>query len=174
MVEKHESSQNSPLCIVLLDTAPKGQKGSMAQYGDMVINALSQSGLDECVRVSRIYLALPKNIVACLPTRVRNWIHHLWIKLTVKFHLWRCKVDIIHILDGSHAYIAKRLTNSLIIATSHDVIPALQLNGHLGNSHPGFTGQWLIRKSLEGIKSVKTVIADSNNTAQDLCRITNI
>ncbi len=174
MAEKHESSHNSPLCIVLLDTAPKGQKGSMAQYGDMVINALSQPGLDANVRVSHIYLALPNNIVTHFPTRVRNWIHHLWIMLTAKLRLWRCTADVIHILDGSHAYIVKRLSNNPIIATSHDVIPALQSKGYLGNSRPGFTGQWLIRKSLEGIKSVKTVIAVSNNTAQDLCRITNI
>jgi glycosyltransferase involved in cell wall biosynthesis len=93
---------------------------------------------------------------------------------TAKARLLGCKPDIIHILDGSHAYIAKWFPRIPVVATSHDIIPILQAQGCLGNFRPSPAGTWLMQRSLEGIKSVDVIVADSKNTASDLLRFAGV
>jgi glycosyltransferase involved in cell wall biosynthesis len=158
--------------VVLIDTSPEDQRGSMARYSQMAMLALSN--YEEEFQVSRLRLALPNRIIAKFPGRIRNWTHHLWIMLTARVRSLLCRAEIFHILDGSHAYVARLLSRRHVVVTSHDVIPVLQLMGGLGAARPSRTGAWLIRRSIEGLRQADRIIAVSENTASDLARFAGI
>jgi len=161
------------ITVVLIDTNPVGRQGSMARYSRMIVQALSLIG-ENRLNVTLVHLALPNSILSLFPRRLRNWVHQLWIILFTKVRLSGCKADIIHILDGSHAFVAALLPPVRIIATAHDVIPALQSQGDLGQSRPSRAGSWLIGRSLKGMRNCGWIVADSKNTAFDLCRVAGI
>jgi glycosyltransferase involved in cell wall biosynthesis len=160
--------------VVLLDTNPKGLQGSMARYSDMVMDSLTRYSVREKFHISRIQISLPRHIIDMFPIRIRNWLYHLGLIVLIKKNLFRCKADIIHILDGSCAYVLKLLPNVSVVVTSHDVIPELQAKGFLGPSRPSGAGLWLIGRSLKAMRRVDHIIAVSKNTASDLCRIAGV
>lgn len=168
------NSKSDSLSVVLLDTNPAGLRGSMAIYCTMVKDALSVSRTNTSLNIACVRLAFPNWIIAMFPGRLRNWVHQLWIMLFTRVRLLGCKADIIHILDGSHSYVAKWLPRLPVVATSHDVIPLLQAQGSLGDFRPSRTGLWLIRRSLEGIRNADGIIAVSRNTASDIHRLAGV
>ena len=160
--------------LLLIDTAPCGQRGSMSQYRNVILDALSSSGENTNLEITTLRLALSSRVIAKFPLRVRNWIHHAWIMATAKARIRRCKADIIHILDGSHAYIAKWCSGTPVVVTSHDLIPALQSRGYFGGKLPSRAGQWLIRQSIESLSASDLIIAVSRNTASDIHRFASV
>jgi glycosyltransferase involved in cell wall biosynthesis len=82
--------------------------------------------------------------------------------------------DIFHIVDGSQALLARWLSHSISLATSHDLIPLLQMMGKFGNGPPRLSGRWVIRHSIKGLHTVRHVISDSYSTAEDLHIIANV
>lgn len=160
--------------VILVDTNPEGQSGSMAVYCMLVKDALSLSKNASALSIVCMRLALPRRILDLLPERLQNWAHHAWIMFFGRIRLIGYKADIVHILDGSHAYVAKWLTGTGIVATSHDVIPLLQQQGFFHDSRPKRTASWLISRSLDGIRKADCVIAVSRNTEYDLVRCAGV
>ena len=167
------NSVGEPLRVALLDTNLLEQKGSMARYGDMVFEALSGSWIKDRISVERIRLAPPLRLLRLFPSRVRGRISHIWIMLSARMRLRKIRADVFHILDGSYAYVGGRVGSIPVVATSHDLIPALQAARFLGK-RPGPAALWIIRQSLKGLKSSAAIIAVSNNTAVDLGRLAGI
>jgi glycosyltransferase involved in cell wall biosynthesis len=165
--------KSSSFRVVLIDTNPIGQQGSMARYSRMMVQALSRIG-ENSLTVTLVHLALPNRIIELFPRRLQNWVHHLWIMLFARMPLSRCKADIVHILDGSHAFVAELFSPVPVVATSHDVIPILQSQGYFGRSRPSRAGLWLIGRSIKALEGVDRIIAVSQNTALDLSRIAGI
>ena len=154
--------------IVLIETSPPGQKGSMARYAELLNQALSFESNSSQIKISRINLALPHSLLSRVPISFRSWLHHFWIMLNASTKLPKISADIFHIIDGSQAYISEWIKHSKSIATSHDIIPLLQLFGRFDNLKPGGSSRWLIKKSIKGLGQVEHIIAVSNNTASDL------
>ena len=160
--------------IALIETSPSEQKGSMRRYTELLIQALLQTNNHEKIKISRINLALPYSLLFRVPFSFRSWFHHFWIILNASTKLPKIHADIFHIMDGSQAYISDWIKQPLSIATAHDIIPFLQLLGHLDNSHLGKSSGWVIKKSIKGLQQVHHIIAVSNNTAKDLNLFANI
>ncbi|MFQ6537966.1 MULTISPECIES: glycosyltransferase family 4 protein [Aphanothece] len=88
---------------------------------------------------------------------------------------WRSsqvKADVVHWLDGSHAYQAAGLPWSRTLITVHDLIPALQAEGHFpGVEPPGWAARQLVAASLRALRRAGAVCAVSQATAADLQRL---
>ena len=140
----------------------------MARYAELLTQALLFESNSSQIKVSRINLALPHSLLLRVPTSFRSWLHHFWIMLNASTKLNKINADIFHIIDGSQAYISEWIKHPVSIATSHDIIPFLQLLGRFGNLQLGGSSRWLIKKSIKGLRQVEHVIAVSNNTASDL------
>lgn len=174
MADANERSNPGRHCqlaidVALVDTSPVGAKGSMSRYCDIVEQAFSEECEGVTVRVARINLASRPLMLSCVPARARNWLHHTCVARSAAKRLRRMTPDVFHIADGSHAYIQRWLTDAPVVATAHDVIPLLQSMGSLG-PRPGAAAQWLINKSIDGLRRVDHIAADSQSTAGDLCR----
>jgi glycosyltransferase involved in cell wall biosynthesis len=102
-----------------------------------------------------------------LPAPFRARLHHVWVAWTALTRLARQQADIFHIIDGSHAYIARWLPDVPVVATAHDFIPLLQTNGRFPQAQPGMMARWIIRRSINELKKLDWVIAVSQNTLND-------
>lgn len=155
------------LKVVLIETASRGQKGSMSGYADLVVHAFSTSNYAAKLQLKRVCLAPPLFLSARLPFRFRSWLHHVWVTCAAMSRLAGQKADVFHIVDGSQAHIARWLPNAPVVATAHDFIPLLQTKGQLLTKRPGSMARWIIEKSINELKKLNLVIADSNNTKKD-------
>jgi len=158
------------LSVVLVATAPQGEKGSMARYAGLLVSALSDAG----VQVRVVNLALPLWLLEKLPNRFRMWFHHLWILLAAPLRLTWLKSDIYHVLDGSHAYIAHFLPAASTVVTAHDIIPLLQLRGVMEGQPPGRGGRVIVQQSIRGLQRAAHIVCDSMSTIEDICAYTAI
>ncbi len=155
-----QSTAGAPLRVSLVVTAPPGGRGSMARYAALVQRALSEGDSGLSVRPLRIDLA---------PGGLHGPGRHAWIAGAAIRRLGRCEADIYHILDGSHAYVARWLPRAPTVVTAHDVIPLLQARGLLGERTPGILARWLITCSVRGLCAADHVVADSESTRRDVC-----
>lgn len=154
--------------IVLVDTAPVGQQGSMSRYADLVQRAI---GADISTRVR---VSLPVGVSDCLGPRLGTWVQHVW-RLTMGRHiLARQQADVFHVLDGSHAYIAAHLDPAKCVVTCHDLIPRLQADGAIPGRRPGHAAKWVMERSMRGLARACHVVADSENTRRDAVRLAGV
>ncbi len=161
------------LHVALVETAPPDQKGSMTRYGEQVWRALGQAR-GNTLRVERIHLGLPHAVARLAPARLRPWAHHAWISLASARRLRDTTADVVHILDGSHAYVAGWLSGGRIVATAHDVIPLLQCLGKLRGPRLSWMGRRVIWSALARLRQLDRIVADSGRTAADLREIGGI
>lgn len=159
--------------VALVETSPVGTKGSMTRYADLVEQAFSEECRGTRVRVDRVKLARNLDRIAAFPARLRNWLHHAAVARAAAAHLRQVNPDLFHIVDGSHAYIRRWLPHRPVVVTAHDVIPLLQSLGRFGRP-PGMLARWLIGRSIRGLRRADHIIADSENTADDLCQAAGI
>lgn len=150
--------------IVLLDTAPREGLGSMTRYGRMVEAAVR--GRRAEVPVERWCLALPETVLSRFPPRVAAGLRHAWLWLASGCVARRPRT-LFHVLDGSHAYVARRLPADRLLVTCHDVIPYLQLHGVLPGT-PGRFAAAVIRASMAVVRRAAALTAVSGNTRHDL------
>mgnify|MGYP003958642537 CR=1 FL=1 len=155
------------LHVVLIETASRGQRGSMVRYADQVAHVLCRLNYPFQVRIRRVCLAPPISLLKFLPVLLRARIHHVWVAWASMVRLAGQQADIFHIIDGSQAYVAKWLPDTPVLATAHDFIPLLQSNGRFPQKPLGRIARWLIHKSIEELKKLELVIADSQSTKND-------
>ena len=151
---------DGPLRVALVVTAAPSSCGSMARYAALVERALCEGDSGLSARPVRIDLA---------PDRLHGPARHAWIMGAAMRRWGRCEADLYHIVDGSHAYVARWLPRAPIVVTAHDVIPLLQKRGLLGDRAPGVLAGWLIARSVLGLRAADHVVADSENTRRDVC-----
>ncbi len=78
------------------------------------------------------------------------------------------QVDLYHIVDGSHGYLAQCLGAVPVVATVHDVIPWLQCRGRFPVPPPRSIARFVIQRSLKGLSVAEALICDSHATLDDL------
>jgi glycosyltransferase involved in cell wall biosynthesis len=163
-----------PFKVILIETHPKGQKGSMSRYGDMIHDALKLTDFKNGISAGRINLSIPYKTMRRFPNIYHSWIHHLSVYVNAAVRLPNAKADFFHITDGSHAYVTSFLSPHKTIATAHDVIPFLQLHEHFGQRSTSFLSHWLVQKSVCALRNIGLLFAVSNNTLRDLAKYADI
>jgi glycosyltransferase involved in cell wall biosynthesis len=161
--------------ILLINTAaPDRPDGSMVRYARMVRQALECHGCG-AFQVEEINLAPAQAWLSRFPVRWQTLVRYAWIAMAARRLLRRKRPAILHLLDGSHAYLlgAVRLRSPLVV-TVHDLIPLLRLRGELGDSRPGCIGGWLIRRAADNLARADAVAAVSANTRADVIRLANV
>ena len=167
MRRKQTISPNRELRVVLIETASKEQVGSMARYADLVAHVLSLSNYPLQLRIRRVCLAPPISLLKMLPALLRVRFHHAWVVWTSITRLSRQQADLFHIVDGSHAYVARWLPDVPVVVTAHDFIPLLQMKGLFAQPSPGMIARWIIRRSIKELKKLDQIIAVSQSTKDD-------
>ena len=167
MIKRQPIITKRDLHIVLIETASRGQRGSMVRYADLVAHVLCKFNHPVQICIRRVCLAPPMSLLNRLPAPFRARLHHVWVAWTVITRLARQQADIFHIIDGSHAYIARWLPDVPVVATAHDFIPLLQTKGRFTLASPGMMARWIIRRSINELKKLDWIIADSQNTKND-------
>src|SRR3990167_2880733 len=167
MIKRQPIITKRELHIVLIETASRGQRGSMVRYADLVAHVLCKFNHPVQICIRRVCLAPPMSLLNRLPAPFRTRLHHVWVAWTAITRLARQQADIFHIIDVSHAYIARWLPDVPVVATAHDFIPLLQTKGRFTLASPGMMARWIIRRSINELKKLDWVIADSQNTKND-------
>ena len=156
-----------PLRVVLVETATPGQKGSMFRYADIVAARLPDGG-PVPVRFQRLCLSLSRAWLGRMPRRLGTWVKHLAIAAAARRLLPSARADLFHIVDGSYAYLARWLPDAPRMATAHDLIPLLQLQGRFPVTPPSRWAARLVRESARQLRAMDRVVADSQRTRADL------
>ena len=167
MRRKQTISTNRELRVVLIETASKGQVGSMVSYSNLVVSVLCHLNPPLQIRIRRVCLAPPMSLLKMLPASLRIKVHHVWVVWAALVRLTGQQADIFHIIDGSHAYVARWLSGAPVLVTVHDFIPLLQTKGVFAQPTPGMIARWIIRESIKELKKLDQIIADSQSTKDD-------
>jgi len=166
----------SCLRICLVSTAaPDRPNGSMVRYARMVREVLEQFA-GEAVQVEELNLAPTQASLNRFPSKLRTPIRYTWIAAAARRLLPKQRGRILHLLDGSHAYLLNAVgaLSSPLVCTVHDLIPALRLQGEAGMLPLGRVGAWLTRRTLSGLRRGQAWVADSGNTRMDLIRLARV
>jgi glycosyltransferase involved in cell wall biosynthesis len=141
----------------------------MARYADLVSQALAMRSSD--VEARRLSLAAPEPLSRGVPRRLSTWLQHAWILATARWRIAGSRQALLHIMDGSYAYLCSSLASGRFVLTMHDVIPLLQAAGELPGPGPSRLSRSLWRRTLRNARRAARVIADSQRTAEDLVRL---
>ncbi|MCA9079197.1 MAG: glycosyltransferase family 4 protein [Planctomycetaceae bacterium] len=150
--------------VALIETSAPDAPGSMRRYANLIEQAFAE---DSAIEITRLSVAPSRAALKRIPKKFQNWGHHALVTWNTR-RICQPGIDLFHIVDGSHAYIAKWLPGERTIATAHDIIPYLQSQGRFPVPAPGRLARWLINSGLKGLGRVAEVSADSQSTANDL------
>jgi len=103
-----------------------------------------------------------------LPAKAQTLAHHAGIYRRSGQLARRREFDIYHVVDGSHGYLLKPLTQQATVVTVHDIIPKLQSEGRFAGQGLGRASRLVVDQALSGIRYASRVIVDSESTGRDL------
>jgi glycosyltransferase involved in cell wall biosynthesis len=153
--------------VLLVDTSAPGSNGSMARYAGLVMEALG-GAVGQGIEFERLVLSAPGVLTGFFGPRARTWAKHFWNMLRGSTVIRRRRADLVHILDGSYAYLASRELGAPTVVTVHDLIPHLRQKGRFGPARANRVSQWFMARVVVGLQRSERLIADSSNTAKDL------
>jgi glycosyltransferase involved in cell wall biosynthesis len=153
--------------IALLETSDPNVPGSMRRYADLVEHAI---GRQEGFRTERISLTESCSSRSKLPQSVRTLAHHVRVARNARRLRSRSDIDLFHVMDGSHGYIASNLPRGRAVVTVHDVIPWLQSQRRFAVAPPSRPARWIIDRAIHGLGNANRLFCDSTATQSDLQR----
>lgn len=156
------------LRLLLVDTNPPWVHGSMDRYARLVEEATREC--ESTFSITFLNVALPFNLPARLNSGLATWLNHTWMVLTAGWRIRRHRPHIVHLLDGSHAYLLTSLGFVRRMATVHDLIPLISADTSAARQNCGWLSGRLITWSVRGLQSCERLAADSHHTAGDLAR----
>jgi glycosyltransferase involved in cell wall biosynthesis len=137
----------------------------MRRYADMIEQGLAERGED--VVVERIDLAPSAETLARYPAVLRNRLHHLAIARRAVQLRGTLADSVVHVLDGSFAYVVQLIAPRHSVVTCHDLIPYLQCQGLLG-SRPSFPARYIIQRSCKGLVRATRVVTICQQVRQEV------
>ncbi len=159
-----ERGEGVPLTVALARSA-FAPVGSMSEYAALVEAALAAAACP--VVVHRLDLALPASWAGRFPARLLPWANTLWVTGASR-RLASLDVDVLHLLDGSHAHIVPARPRTATVVTVHDTIPSLRSSGTFGPNRGSLPARRLLRRVVAGWHAADRVVAVSESTARDL------
>jgi glycosyltransferase involved in cell wall biosynthesis len=156
-----------PLRVTIVDTSDH-DRGSMRRYAVLVSSALLEAAPGR-VTARNVSVGLPRSLSAKVPSRLRTAVHHGWVLISVVVRRRQLAADVVHLADGSHAYLLRLLPRPRVV-TVHDIIPLLQIRGILGGRPPSRMARRLIAAALRSLRSADRILAVSVATAEDVKR----
>lgn len=140
----------------------------MSRYAALLSAALAEAAPGR-IDARHVRLGLPRGLLRRVPAPLRSMVHHLWAVTAAVTRGRQAPADVVHLVDGSHAYLLWLLPRPRV-ATVHDLIPLLQMRGTLGGRPPSRLARRLIAASVRALGSADGIVADSRATAEDLKR----
>lgn len=140
----------------------------MPRYADLVTQAFA-----DCpgVSLSRVTLARPPGSrTRRLLAPLRTLLHHGGVRQRARRlgGSSGADVDLFHLVDGSHGYVAPLLMARPTVVTVHDVIPALQAHGRFATGAPGRLSRLVIDAAVRGAGQASRIVCDSSSSRRDL------
>ena len=153
--------------IGLIDTSLVGSQGSMARYRDQLRAALlTYQG--QCIQPSVLSIGPSPPQLQRFPRRLRSLVRHSFTWNAAR-SIDPSQFDLLHVLDGSFAYIASALRTRRYVTTVHDVIPWLQTQGKFAQAPAiGKLATTIVNRSLQGVAGGRAICTVSLCTALDL------
>ncbi len=162
--------------IILISTDPPDRmRGSMSRYAGMVREALETQAPGE-YQIEDMCLSPRQSWLERWPGKAQTLVRYGMIAFQARRRLPAQSRGILHLLDGSHAYLlgaVRRLAAPLVV-TVHDFIPLLCLRGELGGARVSGFSRWLLPRVLAGLRRADAWVADSANTRDDLVRLAGV
>lgn len=150
--------------ILIVETASATSFGSMSGYA-----ALLQAAIGDGAVVERLNLSSGGRVLARGPGPIQRRLRLLRIVQKASRILPGVEADVVHLVDGSEAYVARWLHSRVpLVITAHDLIPLLQTKGRFSTHSPGIAARWLIRQSVNGLRTADRIVAVSERTKLDL------
>jgi glycosyltransferase involved in cell wall biosynthesis len=165
MAERGAVTRVQALRVLLVDTSSHHRPGSMWRYADLVAQALLGAAPEDELQVGRLDLGPPAVAARLLPSRLEPWFRRAWG--SARARLARPRADIVHVLDASRGLAIGLAFGVPVVATIHDLIPALQARGHLAGPRPSALARMMIARNLRDLGRARRLLAVSRRTADD-------
>lgn len=160
--------------VVLLSTTQSDRPdGSLVRYGAMVREALEAHS--DCA-VQELNLSPTQAWLDHFPAALQTPLRYFCIAWNARRLLPKQRGAVLHLLDGSHAYLFSRVPalRCPLAITVHDLIPYLCMTGELQGERPGRWARWILQQAVANLKRADWIAAVSENTQQDVCRIAKV
>ena len=137
----------------------------MRRYADLIHAAFEQHA---DLEVTRCCVA---EDVSKYPRKIQTVFHHQFAARNGRRLARDSSIDLFHVVDGSHGYLALSFRNRPVVVTVHDIIPKLLCLGKFGIKRPGFLARRIIDKALLGLENATHLIFDSQSTRSDVDKL---
>jgi glycosyltransferase involved in cell wall biosynthesis len=142
----------------------------MRRYGDLVVDGLSASARSGEIEVERLDVGLAPGVSRRILPRLEPWVRRGWSLVRGTVSTPR-RADVVHVLDASTGLGIGLRLDVPVVATVHDVIPVLQMNGRLAGPRPSALARRTIRRTVRDLGRARRIVADSEATARDLVEL---
>lgn len=158
--------------ILLLANYENDRQESMSRFAALLESELKKTGAAVQVIRPRPFFGLLKR----RGTGIGKWLGYADKFLIFPFQLKRrirkmggdC---VVHICDHSNAFYTRWLQGTPHLVTCNDVLAIRSAHGEFPQNRTGFTGRWLQRWILEGLRRARRITCISEATRKDLLRL---
>ena len=142
---------------------------SVHRYAELLVHALEMAGME-------VHLIRPAPVFGRLKRGeggISKWLGYIdRFLLFPPLLRWRAKsFDVVHITDQGNGMYASMLGNKPSVVTCHDMLAIRSALGEVPENPLRFTGRFLQRWILRGLKRAAYVVCDSEQTQREWIRI---
>ena len=155
--------------IVLIGNYVADVQESMLRYADLLRAGLSEAGHE-------VTLAAPQSrLKSAGPSGIRKWIGYIDKFVLSPRQLAQAarRADVVHVCDHSNSMYVPAKSSVPYVATCHDLLAVRGALGEVSDCPASFTGQYLQRSILRGLRRANAVACVSNATLRDAQRLLN-
>ncbi len=156
--------------VLLIGNYPADQQQSMQRFGKMMLQGLTAAGVEaELIQPEPFFgrIKLGGNFVS-------KWLAYIDKFLLFPRKLRRklsTRIEIVHICDHSNAVYTKHLGKTPVLVTCHDLLAVRGALGEDTDCPATFTGKFLQRWILVGLKRATAIACVSRATLRDAERL---
>ncbi|MCR2830696.1 glycosyltransferase family 4 protein [Acidithiobacillus ferrooxidans] len=155
--------------VLIVGNYPLSYQQSMHRYAELLVHALEMAGVDvRLIRPTPLFGRLKHGNGG-----ISKWLGYIDCFLLFPPLLrWRARhFDVVHIADQGNGMYTLMLGNKPSVVTCHDMLAIRSALGEVPENPLRFTGRFLQRWILRGLKRAAHVVCDSEQTQRDWLRI---
>jgi glycosyltransferase involved in cell wall biosynthesis len=152
--------------VLLVGNYLPDRQESMIRFSNLMHRGLCKAG------IAATLVTPPERMGKMAPHFLQKWFGYVDKFLLFPRRLRKLAVDadIIHVCDHSNAmYVPK--TDRATVVTCHDLLAVRGAMGEVDDCAASFTGKWLQRWIVEGLREAAVIACDSHSTEADVIRI---